>query len=183
MDGGWSPAGHDDCLWRTSGLSVERNWTGPAPPARATRLGRSGRLARWRCGVGCASWAAVAVALEGLPQGLHRGREVREFLQVQLAERFQLARPLVGEAQAHGAEVVGVLAAGEQSGLRCAIDQPDRAVVAQQEVGGNIAERRPARVGMAPNREQELVLSRCEAGRLRLPLAPTQEPAQAGAQL
>ena len=67
----------------------------------------------WRGRVGRAPRAAVAVLLEGLPEGLHCGGQVGELFEVQFAERLELARALVGEPQAHDAEVVGVLAAGE----------------------------------------------------------------------
>ena len=58
---------------------------------------------------------ALVRVLEGVPQCVHRGGEVSEFLEVLLAERLELARALFGETQAHDAEVVAVLAARDQS--------------------------------------------------------------------
>jgi hypothetical protein len=101
------------------------------PPPRVVPRRRSGRLARWRGGVRGGSRAAVAVAVERLPQRVHRGREMSELLEVLLAERFQLARAPVGQVQAYHALVVRVGAACYQSGGLGAIDESDGAVVAQ----------------------------------------------------
>ena len=125
----------------------------------------------------------MAGVLEGVPQRVHRRREVRELLEVLLAERLELPGALIGEAQAHDAEVVGVLAARDQPGLLGAVDEPDRAVVAQHEVAGDVADRRPARVAVAADGEQQLVLGGREARGLGVLLAPAQEAAQTGAQL
>ena len=77
----------------------------------------TGRAERRRGRVPPAVGVTVAGAFfEGVPQGVHRGCEVRELLEVLLAERFELPRALVGEAQAYDAEVVGVLAARDQPG-------------------------------------------------------------------
>jgi hypothetical protein len=94
-----------------------------------------------------------------------------------------LAGAPLREPEAHGASIVGVRAAGYEAGGLGAIDQPDRAVVAQQQVVGDVADRRPARVRMTADREEELVLCGSEPGRARLLLAPAQEPAQARAKL
>jgi hypothetical protein len=57
-----------------------------------------------------------------------------------------------------------------------AVGESDSAVVAQDEVIGDLANRRSAWIGMTADGEQELVLSGCEARRSGLCLAPTQEP-------
>jgi hypothetical protein len=39
----------------------------------------------------------IAVAVERVPEGVHRRCEVRELVEVQLAERFQLPRAALGQ--------------------------------------------------------------------------------------
>ena len=152
---------------------------------RCRRAARDQRAAARRVGggVGRPVEGAVARVLEGVPQGVHGRREVGQLVEVLLAERLELARALLGEAQAHDAEVVVVLAARDQPGLLGAIDEPDRAVMAQHEVAGDVADGRSARVVMTADGEQQLVLGRGEARGLGVLLAPAQEPAQTGAQL
>jgi hypothetical protein len=100
---------------------------------------------------------------------------VGKFLEVQFAECFQSARTFAGEVQTHGALVVGVGAARNQSGGLSAIDQLDRAVVAQQQVIGDVADRRPTRIRVAADGKQQLMLSRGQAGGLSLTLTPSHE--------
>ena len=115
----------------------------------------------------------MAGALEGVPQSVHRRCEVRELLEVLLAERLQLLGTPIGEAQSHDAEVVGVLAARDQPGLLGAVDEPHRAVG---------ADRRPPRIAVPANGEQQLVLGGREARGLGVLLTPAQEAAQTAAQ-
>src|SRR5262249_39757715 len=53
--------------------------------------------------------------LERVPQRVHRRREVRQLLEVQLAEPLELLLALVGEVQPDDAQVVRVLAAADQA--------------------------------------------------------------------
>jgi hypothetical protein len=126
------------------------------------------------------SGAAVAVAFERVPERVQRGRQVGEFLEVQFAEGVELARALAGEVQADHALVVGVGLASHQSGGLGAVDQFDGAVVAQQQVVGNVADRGSPTIGVAADGEQELMLPRGQAGCLGLLFAPSQEAAQSG---
>lgn len=126
---------------------------------------------------------AVAIGLERLPQRVHRRSEVRELLEVQRAERLEPARALVRESQADGAQVVRVRSARDEPGSLGAIDQPDGAVVAQQEMVGDVADGRAARVGVTADGEQQLVLRGRQPGRMGLPFAPAQKPAQARAKV
>ena len=87
------------------------------------------------------------------------------------------------EVQPDDPVVVAVLnPADEPGGLR-SVDQPDRAVMAQEQVLGHVADRRTAPIGMTSNGEQQLMLGRRDAGRLGLLLAPAQEAAEPGAEL
>ena len=60
------------------------------------------------------------------------------------------------------------------------VHQADRAVVAQQQIVGHLADRRPPPVGVAADRQQQLVLGRRQPSRLGLLLAPAHETSQAG---
>ena len=71
-----------------------------------------------------------------------------------------------------------ILAARDQSSLLGAIDQSDRTVVTQDEVAGDIADGRSARVAVTADGEQQLVLGGREACGLGVLLAPAQEPPQ-----
>jgi hypothetical protein len=87
------------------------------------------------------------------------------------------------ELQPNDPVVVAVLKpADEPSALR-PVDQADRAVMAQEQVLGHVADRRAAPIGMTSNGEQQLVLGRRDAGRLGLLLAPAQEAAEPGTEL
>ena len=62
--------------------------------------------------------------------------------------------PCEGEGYAHDALAVLVGIALDQSVGDGTIDQPDGAVVAQDEVVSDLADGRPGRVRMSPDREQ-----------------------------
>jgi hypothetical protein len=69
--------------------------------------------------------------------------------------------------------------ARDQPGRRGSVDQLDGAVVTHEQVSSHVPDGRTARVGMPPDRQQELVLRRGEPGRLGLLAAPAEEAAQA----
>ena len=77
-----------------------------------------------------------------------------------LAQRSELRRALVGQVQPHDAEAVGVRPALDEAGGGRAVDQADRAVVAEQQAVGDIADGRPAGIRVAADGQQELVLRR-----------------------
>lgn len=55
------------------------------------------------------------------------------------------------------------------------IDETDSAVVEKEQVVSYFSDRRATMVGVSPDREQELVLCRCEPCGTRLALAPAFE--------
>jgi hypothetical protein len=61
---------------------------------------------------------------------------------VQLGERFEAAGAVLGERETNGAPVVRVASALDEARSFRAVDEPDRAVVLEQKVAGDIADRR-----------------------------------------
>ena len=106
-----------------------------------------------------------------------------ELFEVALAETCQLVGSGSGDGEANHSMVGGVTRAAEVAGLHGAIDEAGRAVVAEQQSLGNVADRRGLRSGVSPDREEELVLRGCESFAFGFFLAPVQEPPQLGAEL
>jgi hypothetical protein len=88
-----------------------------------------------------------------------------------------------GEVQPHDAVIAAIQPPAHESGVLRSIDEPDRAVVLQQQRVGYLADRRAPRIRVATDREQELVLRRGQSRGNRLLLAPLQEPPKPGAEL
>jgi hypothetical protein len=63
------------------------------------------------------------------------------------------------------------------------IDETDRAVVAKEQVVGDVADRRSACVATPANGQHELVLGRRESDRTRLLLGPSEEAPEPGPEL
>jgi hypothetical protein len=97
-------------------------------------------------------------------------------------QRGQAGGALGGEVQAHDAAVLGLRHPPHQPGGLGPVDQFHDAVVAQQQVVGDLPDRR-GRAVVAPDGEQQLVLRRREPGGAGLLLAPMEEPPDAVAEL
>ncbi|MEA2564136.1 MAG: hypothetical protein QOH06_5640 [Acidobacteriota bacterium] len=96
-----------------------------------------------------------------------------------LGELHENAHSLGSQAQADHAAVVLVLQAFDQvRGLR-PVHQAHGAVVAQEEVAGRVADGRPARVLVAADGQEELVLGGRQPGGFGLFGAPMKEPPEA----
>ncbi len=87
-----------------------------------------------------------------------------------------------GELQADDPMVVRVAYPLDQLGRHRPVHQPDGAVVAQQEVVGDLTDGRAAAVRVPPDGEQELLLRRRQSRRLSLLLAPAHKAPQPGPQ-
>src|SRR6266496_35327 len=111
------------------------------------------------------------------------GSEATQLLQVQGGETGQALGPVGAEAKPHGPRISGVLVALHQTGRHSAVDQLDRAVMADQQVASHVPDGRSGTVRMSADREQELVLRWSNASRRGLVGTPTQEPAQPGAKV
>jgi len=102
---------------------------------------------------------------------------------VHAAQLPQPARAERGEPEAHDAVIRRVDVAGNETGLGRAIDEPDRAVMTEQERFRDVPDRRTRRFPMAADDEQELVLRGRDTHVRGLLLAPPEEVAEPGAEL
>lgn len=139
--------------------------------------GRAGRSLRgwvWRVPVG---------SFEFFPECAHGGGKVRDLLEVSLRERVEPGGAGRGQGDAHDAPARWVRVAADQPVRLGAIDQSDGAVMAHDEVLGDLADGGAGGIGVTPDRQQELVPGRREASSQRLLLAPMHEPTQTAAEL
>ena len=98
----------------------------------------------------------------------------------QLAEASRAKRR---KLQVHRAVVDRVGIPIDQTRFDRAVDEPDRAVVPEQQRIGKVANRGSFSVRMASNRKQQLVLRRRDADGLRLLFAPPKKLAQPGSEI
>ena len=99
-----------------------------------------------------------------------------------LRQRLETLAPRRGELQPDDPVVLGVAHPLDQPGRYGPVDEADGAVVAEEEVVGHLADRRPPVVGVPSDGQQQLLLRRRQPGPLGLLLAPAEEPAQPGPQ-
>jgi hypothetical protein len=86
------------------------------------------------------------------------GARWAELLEVGFGERVELLLGLRDERDPHDAPAGGVRVAPDRAVCLGAMDQPDGAVVAQHQVVGDLADRRPGRIAVVADRQQQLVL-------------------------
>jgi len=101
-------------------------------------------------------------------------------------ERTELPQPCgagLGQPQPHDPLVVTVGDPAHEPGVGRAIDQPDRAVVAHEESVGDVTDRRPAPIRVAPHRQQQLVLGGRQTLRAGLLFTPSQKATEGGTHL
>jgi hypothetical protein len=91
-----------------------------------------------------------------------------------LRQRAQAAFALLGETDPHDPVIGGVAEPLDKAGPGSPVDELHRAVVALQEMGGEIAD--AGRSAVASHRQEELMLRRCDAGLVGLLLTPAEEP-------
>ena len=124
--------------------------------------------------------------MTSLEPGPHRSKargQAGQLLQHDGSESPERLGAAGGELQPDDAVIVAILTAPDEPRVRGAVDELHCAVVAEEEVVGDVADRGTARITMAPDRQQQLVLCRRDALGLRSLFAPTQEPAETGAEL
>ena len=111
------------------------------------------------------------------------GASRRKLLEVRAAQLAEASRAEWREPQAHDPMVDRVGVPVDETGLDRAVDEPDHAVVPEQQRIGNVADRRSFAVRMASDREQQLVLRRRDADGRRLLFAPPKKLAQPGSEV
>lgn len=79
--------------------------------------------------------------------------------------------------------IAAVDPAPDQAQRLRSIDEAHHAVMPEQECTGDFADGRSVALAASPDRQQQLMLSRCEPDRGSLLLAPLQEPAQASPEI
>jgi hypothetical protein len=102
---------------------------------------------------------------------------------VRAAQLAEASRAKRREPQAHPAVIDRVGIPVDQACFDRAVDEPDCAVVPQQQRIGKVPDRGPFGVRMASNRKQQLVLRRRDSDGLRLLLAPPKKLAQPGSEI
>jgi hypothetical protein len=110
------------------------------------------------------------------------GSEAVQFDQVRRGQLGQDALALGGEANPDEPRISRVRDPADQACAFCSVDELYRAVVSQQQVAGQVTNRRRQPAWMALDRDQQLVLHVGEPGGLGLVLTPALEAAQAGAE-
>lgn len=115
------------------------------------------------------------------PEGGELRPETGQLVEVHSAECRQLVGPERGEPDAHHAVVDLVGESFDEPRALGAIDEPDHAVVPEQEVIGELADR--GRSSVATDGEEQLVLRRGQADVRCLRLAPAQKASQPIAEL
>jgi hypothetical protein len=117
------------------------------------------------------------------PDPTGREREPFELFEVPRAQRAQTAATERCEPQPHHSVICVIGPTPHEPGVFGAIDETNHAVVSQHQRLGDLTDGRTGRRATPPNREQQLVLSRREAGRDGLFLTPVQEATQASTEL
>jgi hypothetical protein len=123
---------------------------------------------------------SLVIIVEVREQCAHRAGETGYLLEVQLGQRLEPSGAVLGEREARGASMVGIGRALDEAFRFRSVDETDGAVVAKQEVAGDVPDRRTGGVWVALDRQQQLVLSGGEVLSVGLLLAPAQELSEAG---
>lgn len=99
------------------------------------------------------------------------------------AQLAQATRTEGCEPQAHDAVIGRVDVAGNESRFGGAVDEPDRAVMTEQQPIGDVTDRRPLAVCVAADDEQELVLRGRDTHPGGLLLAPPEKLPEPGPEI
>ena len=103
-----------------------------------------------------------------------------ELLEVECRQCLEPFGPLLGEVDPNNAVVLLVANACDETSPIRTVDQAHDAVVAQQQLIGNLPDGGATRIAKAPHGQEQLVLRRGESCGLSLLLTPALEVAQPG---
>jgi len=109
-------------------------------------------------------------------------REPIELFEVECGERLEPSGAFVGEAQSDDAMVILAASALHEPGGLGPVNQPNRAVVSEEQVVSDFADGRTVRIAMTADRQEELMVRRSETGGACLRRAPSLEVPEAGSQ-
>ena len=121
--------------------------------------------------------------LKPLRQLLNSRGQPLHLLEVQGGELLEETLPLWGQPQADDPAVPRVFLPLDQPRPLRPVDQPHGAVMAQQQIPGDVADGGTLPAIMPPDGQQELVLRRCQPRPLSLLFAPVQKAPQADPEL
>jgi len=116
--------------------------------------------------------------VEPVHETLHDGRELDQLFEVSSGELIEQPLSFRGEHEVHDPPVVLIHPPPHEPSLFGSIDELDRAVVAQEEMVGDVADGGRRLVFVAADGEEQLVLLPGETGGAGLLVAPVQEAAQ-----
>ena len=119
---------------------------------------------------------------QALPCAWELESQAFKFFEVEGGEYLDPFGTDARETQSDDPTVIGIPSAGDESGGVGTVHETHSAVMAQEEVVGDLADGRTAPIAATPNGQKQLVLGGRQAGGFRLLLAPSFEMAEAGPQ-
>ena len=103
---------------------------------------------------------------QSFPRAGELGRQAYELFEVQGRESLETLRAVGGEMQSNHPMILVVSGAGDQTGGVSPVDEPNRAVMEQQQIVRHLSDGRTTGITMPPDGQEQLVLSGREAGGL-----------------
>lgn len=110
-------------------------------------------------------------------------RQIMQPVEMSLRQLLDYAVTFGGQPDAHDPAVIEIGCPLHHPGPLSTVDEFHRAVRSQQQVGGEIADRRRVTSRVPLDRDKQLILDVSQAGSLRLVFAPSLEPAQGYAEV
>jgi hypothetical protein len=99
---------------------------------------------------------------------------------MQSREPVDLERPPAGQLQMDEAMIVGIALTADQPSPLCSIHETDGAVMSQEQMVGDVSDRRPAGIRVRPHDQKQLMLGSGQSDSAGLLLTPVQKPTKIG---
>jgi len=125
---------------------------------------------------------ALTGFVEPLPEKAHRAGDAPQLLEMLCGEALESTASVRAQAHPHHPGVVGIGITHDQSGRLRTTDEPDRAVLSQEQMVGDLAHRGSAGIAMAAHGQEQLVLRSGEPSLGGALLTPVQEAPEAVAE-